>query len=671
AAERDPALEGYLWQGKQYEGLVVNVLEAFWANGTRLLGEDGTILPEPARAADALRFLRGLIETNVSPAWTTAADEELTRRAFGDGHAIFLRNWPYAMELFEAPGSAVRGKVAFTSLPGRARGAAGVGSTGGAHLAVSRRSRHPELAVALARHLTSQPAQRAIALGAALSPTRRDLYHDPELVRAHPGMPRLDGLMLMGQPRPVTPAYLLVSSTVQPEFSAALVGVKSPERAIADRGARLGRARQGGVHVASRPRPRRGGRGLDGRRASGGVAPEPPSRAGGGPGASPHEPAGPAGDRARRRAEPHAPRSLPRSRARARAPRNAAPRRAHADGPAAPGDARVPSRLVDGAARVLGGARRGEVAGAGDRRRARPARLFPRGHPMTRREAVNRRRGVLLLAPTVLALGTLTVYPGVWVLWLSLQHRIPIFGVSRFAGLDNYAFLAIDSRFASAAATTIIFTVTSVALEVVLGVAAALAIHAQRGGRRVALSLLLLAWAMPAVVTAKLFEWLYHPTAGLLNVALGGHALNWLGDPHLALPAVVLADVWRTMPFVAVLCYARLLAIPAELYEAAQVDGAGRLATLVLITLPMLARILLVAILFRTLDALRAFDLMFVLTGGGPAGTTETITVYAYRALFQTLQLGFGSALGVVVFVLVMAVAWAYLKILRTSAVTA
>jgi multiple sugar transport system permease protein len=291
---------------------------------------------------------------------------------------------------------------------------------------------------------------------------------------------------------------------------------------------------------------------------------------------------------------------------------------------------------------------------------------------MTRREAVNRRRGVLLLAPTVLALGTLTVYPGVWVLWLSLQHRIPIFGVSRFAGLDNYAFLAVDSRFSSAAATTIIFTVTSVALEVALGVAAALAIHAQRGGRRVALSLLLLAWAMPAVVTAKLFEWLYHPTAGLLNVALGGgHALNWLGDPRLALPAVVLADVWRTMPFVAVLCYARLLAIPAELYEAAQVDGAGRLATLVLITLPMLSRILLVAILFRTLDALRAFDLMFVLTGGGPAGTTETITVYAYRALFQTLQLGFGSALSVVVFVLVMAVAWAYLRLLRTSMVTA
>jgi len=290
---------------------------------------------------------------------------------------------------------------------------------------------------------------------------------------------------------------------------------------------------------------------------------------------------------------------------------------------------------------------------------------------VTRRDAANRRRGMLLLAPTILALGALTVYPGVWVLWLSLQHRIPIFDVSRFAGLDNYAFLAVDPRFSNAARTTALFTVTSVALEVVLGVTAALAIHARRGGRRLALSFLLLAWAMPAVVTAKLFEWLYHPTAGLINVALGARSINWLGDPRLALPAVVLADVWRTMPFVAILCYARLLAIPAELYEAAQVDGAGRLATLTRITLPMLARILLVAVLFRTLDALRAFDIMFVLTGGGPAGTTETLTVYAYRALFQTLQLGFGSALSVVVFLLVMAVAWAYLKLLRAGTVAA
>jgi ABC-type sugar transport system permease subunit len=289
---------------------------------------------------------------------------------------------------------------------------------------------------------------------------------------------------------------------------------------------------------------------------------------------------------------------------------------------------------------------------------------------VTHRQAADRRRAILFLTPTVVALGALTVYPGVWVLWLSLQHRVPIFGVSRFAGLDNYAFLAVDARFWSAAATTAIFALGSVALEIVLGVAAALAIQAQRRGRRLALSLLLLAWAMPAVVGAKLFEWLYHPSAGLVNVALGS-SINWLGDPGVALPAVILADVWRTMPFVAILCYARLLAIPPELYEAAQVDGAGRLTMLLRVTLPLLGRILLLAALFRLLDALRAFDIMFVLTGGGPAGATETLTVYAYRALFQTLQLGFGSALSVIVFALVMALAWAYLRLLRTSTVAA
>jgi multiple sugar transport system permease protein len=287
------------------------------------------------------------------------------------------------------------------------------------------------------------------------------------------------------------------------------------------------------------------------------------------------------------------------------------------------------------------------------------------------RERADRRQALRLLAPTLLALGALTVYPGFWVVWLSLQHRVPIFHVARFAGLDNYVFLASDPRFWNAARTTVVFTALSVALELALGVTVALALHRQRRGRRLGLSLLLLAWAMPSVVTAKLYEWLYHPAAGLVSVLLGGHALNWLGDPYLALPAVILADVWRTMPFVAILCYARLVTIPAEVYEAAQVDGAGRLATLGRITLPLLGRIVMLALLLRMLDALRAFDIMFVLTGGGPAGTTETLTVYAYRSLFQMLQLGFGSAVSVVVFALVMGVAWAYLRLLGARAVVA
>ena len=279
--------------------------------------------------------------------------------------------------------------------------------------------------------------------------------------------------------------------------------------------------------------------------------------------------------------------------------------------------------------------------------------------------------GLLLLTPALVALGTLTLYPTVWVFWLSLQRRVPIFDVNRFEGLGNYVFLATDPRFWKAAEVTALFTILSVALEVAGGVLAALALRGQRWGARLALSFLLLAWALPSVVTAKLFEWLYNPAVGLVNFVLGGVSLNWLGDPRLALPGLILADAWRTMPFVALLCYARLIAIPAEIYEAAQLDGAGALATLTRITLPLLRRILLIAVLFRTLDAIRSFDLMFVLTGGGPAGTTETLTVYAYRSLFQAVQLGLGSAVGVVVFALVMLAAWAYLRALRSEGIAA
>jgi multiple sugar transport system substrate-binding protein len=236
--ERDPRLDGYLWQGKQYEGLVCNVLEAFWSHGTDLLDREGRLLPDPAAAAEALAFLRGLIDSGVSPGWTTAADEELSRRAFGDGHAVFLRNWPYVLDLVEAADSPVRGRVGIAPLPGRTRDLRGFGSTGGSHLGVSRASPHPKEAIALARFMTSERAQRAILAG-TLYPARRALYHDAELVRRHPSLPRIHDLMLAGRPRPITPNYLLLSTTLQPEFSAVLVGLRAPRPALADARRRL------------------------------------------------------------------------------------------------------------------------------------------------------------------------------------------------------------------------------------------------------------------------------------------------------------------------------------------------------------------------------------------------------------------------------------------------
>ncbi|MGH7354030.1 MAG: ABC transporter substrate-binding protein [Candidatus Rokuibacteriota bacterium] len=233
AAEGNARLDGYLWQGKQYEGMIVNALEAMWAAGTDVLAPDGGLFPEPGRAAAALTRLRGLIERGVSPPWLTAADEELTRRAFGDGRAIFLRNWPYALQLFEAEGSPVRGRVGVAPLPGGGRG-----STGGSHLGVVRGTPHPDEAAALVRFLTGERAQRAMLAG-TLYPARRALYRDPALVAAHPTLPRIHDLMLAGRPRPVTPHYLLLSTTLQPEFSAVLVGLKPATRAIADGRARL------------------------------------------------------------------------------------------------------------------------------------------------------------------------------------------------------------------------------------------------------------------------------------------------------------------------------------------------------------------------------------------------------------------------------------------------
>jgi multiple sugar transport system substrate-binding protein len=239
AAERDPRLEGYLWQGKQYEGLVVNALEGFWAAGTEVLSADGRVFPQPERAVAALAFLRGLIDEGLSPSWVTAAEEEITRRAFGQGEAVFLRSWPYAADLFELPDSRVRGKVGLAPLPRHDAATPAPGSTGGSHLAVTRATSHPEAAIALVRFLAGERAQRLMAETGAVKPSRPALYHEPALVRAFPSLPRIHDLTLAGRPRPVTPAYVMLSTALQPELSAAMVGVKTPAESVAHAQRRL------------------------------------------------------------------------------------------------------------------------------------------------------------------------------------------------------------------------------------------------------------------------------------------------------------------------------------------------------------------------------------------------------------------------------------------------
>jgi multiple sugar transport system permease protein len=162
-------------------------------------------------------------------------------------------------------------------------------------------------------------------------------------------------------------------------------------------------------------------------------------------------------------------------------------------------------------------------------------------------------------------------------------------------------------------------------------------------------SIVLIPWAIPTVVSARMWEWLYHPDLGLLNYLLGVQ-VNWLGSPFWAMNAAILVDIWKTTPFVVLLVLAGLKGIPGDLYRAARVDGASCGTILLRITLPLLRPVILIVLVFRTLDAFRVFDSIYVLTGGGPANTTETLSIYAYKVLFQTLEFGYGSTISLAVF---------------------
>jgi len=229
-AEADPGLAGYLWQGKQYEGLVCVALEMLAANGASIL-ENGKSALETRRAVEALAFLRRLVEEGISPPLVTTADEERTRNLFGAGRAIYMRNWPYAWNLLQADGSAVRGKIGVVPVPGFAGGRP-ASTLGGWQLGINRNSTRPEAARRLVRYLTSPEVERALALEVGYKPSRRSVYDDPELREAQPFVASLRGILEHATPRPVTPFYAMISQVLQVEFSAVVSGIRTPQQAM-------------------------------------------------------------------------------------------------------------------------------------------------------------------------------------------------------------------------------------------------------------------------------------------------------------------------------------------------------------------------------------------------------------------------------------------------------
>jgi multiple sugar transport system permease protein len=298
-------------------------------------------------------------------------------------------------------------------------------------------------------------------------------------------------------------------------------------------------------------------------------------------------------------------------------------------------------------------------------------RLLGRGDAL----AAEARLGYLFVLPAALVIVAVAFVPLLHAFWLSLHDidlRYPAQG-EPFVGLGNYLFLAGYDRLHNALVITTAFAAISVTLELVLGMIIALIMNREFWGRGMVRAALLVPWALTTVVSARMWEWIYNAQYGIFNAALRWLGLieayrAWTVDQQFAFWAAILADVWKTTPFMALLLLAGLQVMPHELYEAAMVDGANAWQRFWRITLPLLKPTILVALLFRTLDAARIFDLLFVLTGGGPGYATESLSILAYRTLFVNLNFGMGSALAVVVVLYVMIISFIYIKVLGTQA---
>jgi multiple sugar transport system permease protein len=282
--------------------------------------------------------------------------------------------------------------------------------------------------------------------------------------------------------------------------------------------------------------------------------------------------------------------------------------------------------------------------------------------------------GWLLSLPALIILILVFAYPIGRAFWLSLftenlgTQLEPI-----FTGLENYARMFGDGRFWNSIGNTTIFTFFSLLLELLLGIAVALVLDQKFRGRGILRTVGILPWALPTAVMGLAWEWIFNDQYGVVNDILRGigvidTGITWLGDPTRAMFALIVADVWKTTPFIAVILLAGLQAIPQDLYEAHSLDGANPVQNFFTITLPLIAPQMIIALLFRFAQAFGIFELVTVMTGGGPAGSTETVSLYIYDTVMRYLDFGYGAALIVITFlILIIAVAIAAFILSKTN----
>ncbi|MEH2135865.1 carbohydrate ABC transporter permease [Nostoc sp.] len=267
----------------------------------------------------------------------------------------------------------------------------------------------------------------------------------------------------------------------------------------------------------------------------------------------------------------------------------------------------------------------------------------------------------ILLTPALLLLLFVFAYPILRAFWLSVFTRNlgtelqPV-----FSGLDNYVRMAGDGRFWQSLWATTVFTTASVVSELLLGLLIALVLNQAFFGRGIVRTIAILPWALPTALIGLAWSWIFNDQFGVLNdilrrLGLIKTGINWLGDPTLAMSAAIFADVWKTTPFISILLLTGLQSIPSDLYEAYSVDGANPWQSFRNITLPLLLPQILIAVLFRFAQAFGIFDLIAVMTGGGPGGATEVVSLYIYSTVMRYLDFGYGAALVVVTFLILIA----------------
>lgn len=263
----------------------------------------------------------------------------------------------------------------------------------------------------------------------------------------------------------------------------------------------------------------------------------------------------------------------------------------------------------------------------------------------------------ILLLPMLLVVALVAVYPLLQTIGYSFTDaRMASPRPVHFVGLGNYLELVTDRRFQSSLRITLLFTLVTIGFEFALGLAVALIINSRFKGRGLLRAAMLVPWAIPTAVSAQMWKWMYNDIYGVVNdmalrLGLIAQPMAWIADARYILPAVCAVDIWKATPFVALLLLAGLQVIPTELYEAARVDGASRWQQFMRITLPLLRPAIAVTLVFRTLDALRVFDLFYVMIGNRRG--FQTVAVYNQQVLVDFSRIGDGSAVSIAIFALI------------------